>query len=79
MSTALQPQQLESVSKDEDSLYGPLGRAKGKVERALTSDSEISPDLADMLSNLCEFCSSEETEEEKGAVLVLELELMRGF
>ena len=47
--TQLQPQQLESVGKDEDPVYGPLGRARGKIERALLSDSEISPDLADLL------------------------------
>jgi nuclear pore complex protein Nup155 len=47
--TQLAPQQLESVAKDEDPVYGPLGRARGKVERALIADNEISPDLADEL------------------------------
>jgi nuclear pore complex protein Nup155 len=47
--SALQPQQLESVSKDEDPVYGPVGRARGKIERALTSDVEISPELAQTL------------------------------
>lgn len=44
-----QPQQLETVANDEDPVYGPLGRAMGKIERAIASDNEISPDLADML------------------------------
>lgn len=48
--TQLTPQPLESVSKDEDPVYGPLGRARGKVERALVADNEISPDLADLLA-----------------------------
>lgn len=47
--TQLQPQQLETVSRDEDPIYGPLKRARAKVERALVTDNEISPDLADML------------------------------
>lgn len=54
MITALQPQQLESVAKDEDPIYGPLSRARGKVERGFTGDEEISPDLADLLSTPCE-------------------------
>ncbi|WWD22088.1 hypothetical protein CI109_106577 [Kwoniella shandongensis] len=45
--TQLSPQPLESVSKDEDPVYGPLGRARGKVERAMVADNEISPDLID--------------------------------
>ena len=36
---------LDYVSPDEDSVYGPLGRARGKIERALDSDNRISPDL----------------------------------
>ena len=54
-SSQLQPQQLESVAKDEDPVYGPLGRAKAKVDRALLSDHEISPDLADMLQAPSQF------------------------
>lgn len=46
----LQPQQLETVSKDEDPVYGPLGRARGKIDRGLTSDNEISPDLGDLFT-----------------------------
>lgn len=49
-STSLMPQPLESVDKSEDPIYGPLGRARGKVERAMRADEEISPDLSDMLS-----------------------------
>ncbi|WRT64996.1 uncharacterized protein IL334_001937 [Kwoniella shivajii] len=49
-STQMQPQQLETVSKDEDPIYGPLGRTRGKIDRALLGDNEISPDLADGLS-----------------------------
>jgi nuclear pore complex protein Nup155 len=49
----MQPQQLDSVDKDEDPVYGPVGRARGKIDRALTGDTEISPDLAQMLN--CEF------------------------
>lgn len=51
---ALQPQQLETVSKDEEPVYGPLGRARGKIDRGLTSDNEISPDLGDLFAP-CEF------------------------
>lgn len=47
---ALQPQQLETVTKDEDPVYGPLGRARGKIDRSLTSDNEISPDLGDLFA-----------------------------
>jgi len=47
--SALQPQQLESVTKDEDPVYGPVGRARGKIDRALTGDAEISPELAETL------------------------------
>jgi hypothetical protein len=54
MSTALQPQQFQSVSKDEDPVYGPLERARGQVERGLTADNEISPDLADLLPVPCQ-------------------------
>jgi len=53
--TQLRPQQLESVSKDEDPVYGPLARARGRVDRALLADNEISPDLADLLSVPSEF------------------------
>ncbi|WVQ84070.1 hypothetical protein IAT38_006215 [Cryptococcus sp. DSM 104549] len=42
-------QPLEAVSKDEDPVYGPLGRARGKVDRGLRGDEEISPDLAEKL------------------------------
>jgi nuclear pore complex protein Nup155 len=49
--TALTPQTVENVEKDEDPVYGPLGRAKRKVERALLTDDEISPDLGDLLMN----------------------------
>jgi nuclear pore complex protein Nup155 len=48
-STALGPQQLENVAKDEDPIYGPLGRARGKIERGLKGDEEISPDLGQLL------------------------------
>ena len=34
-------------------MYGPLSRARGKVERGLTGDNEISPDLADLLTTPC--------------------------
>lgn len=43
------PQSLESVSKDEDPIYGPLGRASGKVERGLRGDVDISADLEEKL------------------------------
>ncbi|KAK8846777.1 hypothetical protein IAR55_005865 [Kwoniella newhampshirensis] len=49
--TQLSPQPLESVSKDEDPVYGPLSRARGKVERSLMADNEISPDLADCFAH----------------------------
>nr|XP_019008734.1 nuclear pore complex protein Nup155 [Kwoniella pini CBS 10737]OCF47515.1 nuclear pore complex protein Nup155 [Kwoniella pini CBS 10737] len=49
--TQLSPQILESVSKDEDPIYGPLSRAKGKIDRALIGDNEISTDLADGMSH----------------------------
>ncbi|WVR04455.1 hypothetical protein IAU60_001458 [Kwoniella sp. DSM 27419] len=45
----LGPQALESVGKDEDPIYGPLGRARAKVDRALVGDEEISPDLEEGL------------------------------
>ncbi|EIW68747.1 hypothetical protein TREMEDRAFT_63207 [Tremella mesenterica DSM 1558] len=48
-SSQLIPQPLEIVGKDEDPVYGPLSRARGKVERALNGDNEISPDLGDCL------------------------------
>lgn len=43
------PQSLESVSKDEDPIYGPLGRARGKIERGLRGDVDISADLEEKL------------------------------
>ncbi|KAK4686014.1 hypothetical protein P7C73_g4121, partial [Tremellales sp. Uapishka_1] len=46
--TQLHPQPLESVGKDEDPIYGPLSRARGKIERGLVSDNEITNDLADL-------------------------------
>ncbi|WWC87143.1 uncharacterized protein L201_002029 [Kwoniella dendrophila CBS 6074] len=49
-STQLSPQQLESISKDEDPIYGPLSRARNKIDRSIISDNEISPDLADGLN-----------------------------
>jgi nuclear pore complex protein Nup155 len=49
-STSLLPQALEKVSQTEDPIYGPLGRARSKVDRGLRADDEISPDLADMLN-----------------------------
>lgn len=55
-STSLAPQQLESVGKDEDPVYGPLARARSKVERALRGDEEISPDLADLVAAPCTSC-----------------------
>ncbi|WOO79208.1 putative nucleoporin [Vanrija pseudolonga] len=45
-----QPQQLETVGKDEDPVYGPLSRARGKIDRAIVSDNEISPDLAEQFA-----------------------------
>ncbi|OCF37542.1 nuclear pore complex protein Nup155 [Kwoniella heveanensis BCC8398] len=47
MQSRLQPQQLESVGKDEDPIYGPLSRARNKITRALVGDEESSGDLAD--------------------------------
>ncbi|WVF70035.1 hypothetical protein IAT40_004822 [Kwoniella sp. CBS 6097] len=47
MQSRLQPQQLESVGKDEDPIYGPLSRARNKIGRALVGDEETSGDLAD--------------------------------
>ncbi|TYJ54289.1 hypothetical protein B9479_005048 [Cryptococcus floricola] len=44
------PQLLETASKDEDPVYGPLGRARGKITRGLRGDEEISPDLVAKLS-----------------------------
>lgn len=38
-------QPLEARAADEDPLYGSLARAKGKVDRAMKSDEDISPDL----------------------------------
>lgn len=52
-STSPMPQTLETVSPTEDPIYGPLGRARNKVDRGLRADEEISPDLADMLSQQC--------------------------
>ncbi|WVQ69011.1 uncharacterized protein L199_007223 [Kwoniella botswanensis] len=49
--TQLSPQPLESVGKDEDPIYGPLGRARNKIDRALTGDNEISTDLADGINH----------------------------
>nr|XP_018265732.1 nuclear pore complex protein Nup155 [Kwoniella dejecticola CBS 10117]OBR87890.1 nuclear pore complex protein Nup155 [Kwoniella dejecticola CBS 10117] len=49
--TQLSPQPLESVSKDEDPIYGPLSRARGKIDRAVTGDNEISADLADGMNH----------------------------
>jgi nuclear pore complex protein Nup155 len=43
------PQAMEEPAKDEDAVYGPLGRARGKIERAMVSDNEISLDLVDKL------------------------------
>ncbi|KLT44819.1 nucleoporin-domain-containing protein [Cutaneotrichosporon oleaginosum] len=43
------PQAIEEPAKDEDPVYGPLGRARGKIERAMVSDNEISLDLVDKL------------------------------
>lgn len=43
------PQAIEEPAKDEDAVYGPLGRARGKIERAMVSDNEISLDLVDKL------------------------------
>ncbi|KAL7424377.1 hypothetical protein Q5752_000059 [Cryptotrichosporon argae] len=47
--TSVQPQPVETPAPDEDAVYGPLGRARGKIERAIVGDNEISPDLADTL------------------------------
>lgn len=47
MPSALGPQQLESIPRDEDPVYGPVGRARSKIDRALISDVELSPDLAE--------------------------------
>lgn len=43
------PQAIEEPAKDEDATYGPLGRARSKIERAMVSDSELSLDLVDKL------------------------------
>lgn len=43
------PQAIEEPAKDEDATYGPLGRARSKIERAMVSDNEISLDLVDKL------------------------------
>lgn len=43
------PQSLESVSKDEDPIYGPLERARGKIDRGLRGDVDISGDLEEKL------------------------------
>ncbi|BEJ12146.1 hypothetical protein CspHIS471_0206060 [Cutaneotrichosporon sp. HIS471] len=44
------PQAIEEPAKDEDAVYGPLGRARGKIDRAMVSDNEISLDLVDKLA-----------------------------
>lgn len=36
-------------------MYGPLGRARGKVERGLKGDEEISPDLGDLVGVASEY------------------------
>lgn len=43
------PQAIEEPAKDEDATYGPLGRARSKIERAMVSDNEISLDLVEKL------------------------------
>lgn len=45
------PQPLEYPNKNEDPAYGPLGRAQGKIDRAIKEDETISPDLSDLLRN----------------------------
>ena len=57
-------QPLETVQRDEDPVYGPLGRAGAKIQRGLTADTEITSDMADQLANgskctILTFCREE--------------------
>ena len=50
VTSSMPTQQLQTVSPDEDPVYGPIFRASSKIERALQGDQEISPDLMDTLA-----------------------------
>jgi hypothetical protein len=47
--TSLPAQNIEEVSSSEDPVYGPLGRARGKVHRAIVADEEISLDIKERM------------------------------
>lgn len=42
---AVGDQNVDRGDPNEDKLYGPLGRARARVDRAIKADNEISPDI----------------------------------
>ncbi|ORX34408.1 Non-repetitive/WGA-negative nucleoporin C-terminal-domain-containing protein [Kockovaella imperatae] len=55
LGTSLGPQPLDEYRAGDDPIYGPLSKARTKVERGYTADSEISPDLMDIITQPSEF------------------------
>ena len=55
LGTSLGPQPLEEYRSGDDPVYGPLAKARAKVERGQTGDVEISPDLFDLIVQTSEW------------------------